>query len=51
MKYALKRGYRLIDTAFLYENEEEVGRAIADSSVPRSEIFVVSKLGGCHILA
>jgi diketogulonate reductase-like aldo/keto reductase len=41
---ALKNGYRHIDTALAYGNEESVGRAIRDSGIPRSEIFVTSKL-------
>lgn len=42
--HALKVGYRHIDTAAIYQNEEEVGQAIKDSKVPRAEIFVTSKL-------
>ena len=41
---ALKAGYRLIDTAQCYNNEESVGKAIRDSGLPRDEIFVVTKL-------
>lgn len=41
---ALKAGYRSIDTAKVYENESSVGRAIADSGIPRSELFVTTKL-------
>lgn len=41
---ALKVGYRHIDTAKSYHNEEAVGRAIRDSKINRDEIFVVSKL-------
>ena len=41
---ALKRGVRLIDTAYMYNNEEEVGEAIRNSDIPRSEIFVTTKL-------
>lgn len=41
---ALDAGYRLIDTAQGYGNEEGVGRAVADSDVPRDEIFVTTKL-------
>ena len=40
---ALKVGYRLIDTAQWYNNEEEVGRAIVDSNIDRKEIFITSK--------
>lgn len=41
---AIKSGYRLIDTAAAYMNEEAVGRAIAKSGVPREELFIVTKL-------
>ena len=41
---ALEAGYRLIDTAAAYANEEAVGRAIKASGVPREEIFLVTKL-------
>lgn len=41
---ALKSGVRLIDTAYMYENEEEIGRAIKDSGIPRSEIFLITKI-------
>jgi len=41
---ALHVGYRLIDTAAAYENEEAVGRAIAASGIPRNEIFITTKL-------
>ncbi|MGE0827982.1 MAG: aldo/keto reductase [Hyphomonadaceae bacterium] len=41
---ALDAGYRLIDTAAVYGNEDGVGRGIAGSSVPREEIFVITKL-------
>ena len=41
---ALKAGYRHIDTAAAYFNEEDVGKAVRDSKVPREEIFVTSKL-------
>jgi 2,5-diketo-D-gluconate reductase A len=41
---ALSTGYRHIDTARLYENEDEVGTAIAKSGVPREEVFVTTKL-------
>jgi diketogulonate reductase-like aldo/keto reductase len=43
---ALDRGYRLIDSAARYDNEVGVGRAIADSDVPREEIVVTTKLPG-----
>lgn len=41
---ALTAGYRLIDTAAAYENEEYVGRAIRRSGVPREELFITTKL-------
>lgn len=41
---ALAAGYRLIDTAASYMNEEAVGRAIAASGIPRSELFITTKL-------
>jgi 2,5-diketo-D-gluconate reductase A len=41
---AIKTGYRLIDTAAIYQNEEGVGLAIEAASVPRSELFVTTKL-------
>ncbi|WP_043664869.1 aldo/keto reductase [Streptomyces xylophagus] len=41
---ALAAGYRLLDTAASYENEEAVGRAIKNSGVPREELFVTTKL-------
>ena len=42
--YALKAGYRHIDTAYVYENEKAVGKAIKDSGIDRKEIFVTTKL-------
>ena len=41
---ALKRGVRLIDTAYMYSNEKEVGEAVRNSGIPREEIFVITKL-------
>lgn len=41
---ALESGGRLIDTAYMYHNEESVGKAIRNSNVPREEIFVITKL-------
>lgn len=41
---ALASGVRLFDTAHAYENEEEIGRAIKESGVPREEIFITTKL-------
>lgn len=44
VRTALDAGYRHIDTAAAYFNEEEVGKAVRDSGIPREEIFVTSKL-------
>lgn len=44
VRLALKNGYRHIDTAAAYGNEEAVGRAIKDSGIPRKNIFITSKL-------
>lgn len=41
---ALRAGYRHIDTAAAYRNERETGRAIANSDVPRDQLYVVTKL-------
>lgn len=41
---ALAAGYRHVDTARIYGNEEGVGRAIAESGIPREELFVTTKL-------
>ncbi|MFE3274129.1 aldo/keto reductase [Nocardia sp. NPDC059239] len=41
---ALELGYRSIDTAAFYGNEEEVGRAVRESGLPRDEVFVTTKL-------
>jgi 2,5-diketo-D-gluconate reductase B len=45
---ALAMGYRHIDTGQMYGNESEIGRAIAASGIPRSEIFLTGKI--CHAL-
>src|SRR5918999_6036194 len=42
--HALEVGYRHIDTARVYGNEEQVGQAVASSAVPRGEVFVTTKL-------
>lgn len=44
VKTALQTGYRLLDTAAVYYNEEAVGKAIKDSGIPRSEITLTTKL-------
>jgi diketogulonate reductase-like aldo/keto reductase len=41
---ALEAGYRLIDTAAIYNNEKEVGEAVRESGISREEIFVITKL-------
>jgi len=42
--YALEAGYRLIDTAAMYGNEEDVGEAVRKSGLPREKIFITTKL-------
>lgn len=44
VEHAIKSGYRQIDGAAIYGNENEVGEGVRNSGVPRSEIFVTSKL-------
>lgn len=44
VRAALDAGYRHIDTARVYDNEEDVGRSIRESGVPREELFVTTKL-------
>lgn len=46
VRSAISNGYRLIDTAFNYDNEAAVGRALTESDLPREELFVASKLPG-----
>lgn len=48
VEHALKVGYRHIDCAWMYGNEAAVGEGIRRSGVPRSEIFVTSKLWSTH---
>ena len=48
VREALDVGYRHIDTATAYFNEEEVGKAVRDSGIPREEIFITSKLWLSH---
>jgi methylglyoxal/glyoxal reductase len=45
---ALKVGYRHIDTAWIYRNEKEVGRAIEDSGIKRNELFITTKCWNDH---
>ncbi|MBQ3378944.1 MAG: aldo/keto reductase [Clostridia bacterium] len=44
VSWAISAGYRLIDTAAIYKNEEAVGRAIKKSGVPRDELFITTKV-------
>ena len=44
VRSALEVGYRHIDTATMYGNEREVGRAVRDSGVPREQVFITTKL-------
>jgi methylglyoxal/glyoxal reductase len=44
VRYALKSGYRHIDTAYIYANEADVGKALSESGVPRQEVFITTKL-------
>lgn len=44
VRTALEVGYRAVDTAQIYENEAEVGQAIAESAVSRDELFVTTKI-------
>ncbi|MEH6991468.1 aldo/keto reductase [Neobacillus drentensis] len=44
VEIALKVGYTSIDTAMIYKNEKGVGRAIAESSIPREELFITTKV-------
>jgi diketogulonate reductase-like aldo/keto reductase len=44
VRHALDVGYRLIDTATMYRNEAEIGRALRDSGVARPEVFITTKL-------
>lgn len=45
---AIGAGYRLVDSAFNYENEGSVGRGVAESDIARDEIIVTTKLPGRH---
>jgi 2,5-diketo-D-gluconate reductase A len=48
VRTALDLGYRHIDTATMYRNEKAVGEAIHDSGIPRSELFITTKLPAEH---
>ena len=51
VRWALDLGYRHIDTAQAYGNEESIGRALRDSGVPRREVFYHQVLSGAQILS
>ena len=44
IEFALENGYRLIDTATLYNNEKIVGNALRNSKIPQDEVFITSKV-------
>lgn len=44
VKNAIELGYRAVDTAQIYDNEAAVGQAIAESNVPRSELYITTKI-------
>ena len=44
VRHAIASGYRLIDTAAVYQNEESVGHGISDSGISRDELFITTKL-------
>jgi diketogulonate reductase-like aldo/keto reductase len=48
VRWALELGYRHVDTAQAYGNEESVGRALRDSGVPREDVFVTTKFYPGH---
>ena len=48
VRWALELGYRHIDTAQVYGNETSVGRALAQSGVPRDQLFVTTKFNHSH---
>ena len=48
VRWALDLGYRHIDTAAIYKNEESVGLAVKDSGIDRDEIFITTKLWNTH---
>ena len=48
VKNALELGYRAVDTAQIYENEADVGQAIAESGVARDQLYITSKIWISH---
>jgi diketogulonate reductase-like aldo/keto reductase len=51
VEWALEAGYRHIDTASMYRNEQSVGAALKRSSLPREQVFVTTKLLPTHVSA
>ena len=49
VREALNIGYRLIDTATMYHNEEEIGRAVRDSGIDRDEVFLTTKVASADM--
>ena len=47
VKFALETGYRHLDCAYVYRNEDEVGQGIRESGVKREDIFITSKVLSC----
>lgn len=50
-RYAIEQGYRAIDTAALYNNEEAVGQAVRECVLPRENLFITSKVWNSDIRA
>ena len=48
MHHALQVGYRSVDTAQFYENEQGVGKAIQKSNIPREDLFITTKVWNSH---
>src|SRR6266404_5127870 len=51
VEWALEAGYRHIDTASVYRNEQSVGAALKRSGLPREQVFVTTKLLPTHVSA
>ena len=49
VKEAVALGYTHIDTAWMYQNQREIGKALRDISVDREEIFLTTKIWGTHL--
>src|SRR6266852_4816788 len=48
VRWALQLGYRHIDTAQVYGNEESVGQALRESAIPREQVFITTKFNPSH---